>query len=368
MPDPAPDGIRSFLRQAARSSYIGFFDTSGLSEAAWLTGIGGAAPAGLEHIGGGPRVPARCATRDYLNGLSLYRANMLRHFTGPAERRTRVPIRTLAPTHDAFMAEQIHPTPDAGPRTSASTDSRAATGPRARSPRPSPAASRPLVGGRIRQALCLSHAKRPRPMDGACFGTPERIRTAVTALRGRRPGPLDDGGPVFTGRQPISHHTRSNRTSAPCADQTRKLSRRESHLALYPRADSNRRYRLERAASWATRRRGRHMEPWAPRSHHSDSVRAMELAGVPGLEPRLSEPESLVLPITPYPSAFGGPGRSRFPVPLGDVLNSSGLSECSRTESGEAGRGPGHPVPVSPRRGPPRPPQHALSPEPRPHV
>ena len=26
------------------------------------------------------------------------------------------------------------------------------------------------------------------------LGTPERIRTAVTALRGRRPGPLDDGG------------------------------------------------------------------------------------------------------------------------------------------------------------------------------
>jgi hypothetical protein len=29
---------------------------------------------------------------------------------------------------------------------------------------------------------------------GSCAGTPERIRTAVTALRGRRPGPLDDGG------------------------------------------------------------------------------------------------------------------------------------------------------------------------------
>lgn len=29
-----------------------------------------------------------------------------------------------------------------------------------------------------------------------------------------------------------------------------------------------------------------------------------ESAGVPGLEPRLSEPESLVLPITPYPMAL----------------------------------------------------------------
>src|SRR5699024_7693593 len=36
---------------------------------------------------------------------------------------------------------------------------------------------------------------------GEAFGgTPERIRTAVTALRERRPGPLDDGGPE--GRRP----------------------------------------------------------------------------------------------------------------------------------------------------------------------
>ena len=29
----------------------------------------------------------------------------------------------------------------------------------------------------------------------------------------------------------------------------------------------------------------------------------MHFAGVPGLEPRLTEPESVVLPITPYPMA-----------------------------------------------------------------
>ncbi len=31
------------------------------------------------------------------------------------------------------------------------------------------------------------------------------------------------------------------------------------------------------------------------------------MAGVPGLEPRLSEPESLVLPITPYPKGYHSP-------------------------------------------------------------
>jgi hypothetical protein len=33
----------------------------------------------------------------------------------------------------------------------------------------------------------------------------------------------------------------------------------------------------------------------------------MAFAGVPGLEPRLTEPESVVLPITPYPTKGAGP-------------------------------------------------------------
>lgn len=103
----APDGLRPVLRQAVRSSYIGFFSTPVLPEAAWLSGIGGAALSGLERIGGGPRVPAKRATRDYLNGLALYRANMFRRFTRPAERRTSVPVQALAPTHDAFMVDQV---------------------------------------------------------------------------------------------------------------------------------------------------------------------------------------------------------------------------------------------------------------------
>lgn len=103
----APDGRRNVLRQFLRSSYIGFFNTPGLPEAAWLSGVGGLALSGLERIGGGPHTRARRGTRDYLNGLELYRANMLNRFTRPAERRTSVPVQALAPTHDAFMVDQV---------------------------------------------------------------------------------------------------------------------------------------------------------------------------------------------------------------------------------------------------------------------
>ena len=103
----APDGARSVLRQLVRSSYIGFFNTPGLPEAAWLSGVGGLVLAGLERIGGGQQVRAERATRDYLNGLELYRANMLRRFGRPTERRTTLPVQVLAPTHDVFMVEQV---------------------------------------------------------------------------------------------------------------------------------------------------------------------------------------------------------------------------------------------------------------------
>ncbi|MGQ4268682.1 SDR family oxidoreductase [Nocardiopsis changdeensis] len=99
----APDGLRAVLRQAVRSGYIGFFHTPLVPELFWLTGLGGAALAGLERAGGGPVRPARRATRDYVNGLALYRANMAPRLTRPAERRTAVPVQVLAPTRDAFM-------------------------------------------------------------------------------------------------------------------------------------------------------------------------------------------------------------------------------------------------------------------------
>ncbi|MDE3721643.1 SDR family oxidoreductase [Nocardiopsis sp. N85] len=103
----APDGPRDVLRQAVRSGYIGFFHLPVIPELLWLTGVGGSALARMERTGGGPVRPARRATRDYVNGLSLYRANMVPRLTRPAERPTPVPVQVLVPTHDAFMIERL---------------------------------------------------------------------------------------------------------------------------------------------------------------------------------------------------------------------------------------------------------------------
>src|SRR3954465_1305558 len=87
------------------------------------------------------------------------------------------------------------------------------------------------------------NAESPRPGGSGALAccSPEGIRTLATAVRGRRPGPLDDG-------------------AVQCCRGT---------------ASGDRCF----------------------------------LAGVPGLEPRLTEPETVGLPITPYP--MGGASRRR---------------------------------------------------------
>ena len=74
--------------------------------------------------------------------------------------------------------------------------------------------------------------------------SPEGIRTLVADLRSQSPGPLDDGAPVLS----IPHDLAVIGSEFP-------------YSVVY-------------------------------------------CAGVPGLEPRLTEPESAGLPITPYPTIF----------------------------------------------------------------
>src|SRR3954454_6237448 len=86
--------------------------------------------------------------------------------------------------------------------------------------------------------------ERREPPAGMAGGSrrrsPEGIRTLATAVRGRRPGPLDDGA-----------------VHAPLDETVLR--------------------------TWCF------------------------LAGVPGLEPRLTEPETVGLPITPYPKGGAAP-------------------------------------------------------------
>jgi NAD(P)-dependent dehydrogenase (short-subunit alcohol dehydrogenase family)/pimeloyl-ACP methyl ester carboxylesterase len=101
---------RAALRQLAHSYYIMLFQLPGLPEAA--------ARAGLIDRGarnGGRRwrsalaatgTPARTEA-DQLNGISLYRANMLTRMSAPRPRRTTIPVQIVVPNHDPYATAEL---------------------------------------------------------------------------------------------------------------------------------------------------------------------------------------------------------------------------------------------------------------------
>src|ERR1700691_5020117 len=79
----------------------------------------------------------------------------------------------------------------------------------------------------------------------------------------------------------------------------------------------------------ATRRPGRPAHSGNKRGPPGASAPSTELAGVPGLEPRLTGPEPVGLPITPYPTGSGHRGPDA-PCSLDAPV------QCSRSADGAA--------------------------------
>ena len=100
---PTPRRLRELVTQVVHSGYIGFFQTPLVPELAWRTRlmprIVNALARGDDH-----RDPS---TRDGINGLELYRANIASRAGGPGERRAGVPVQVLAPVGDPFVSAPL---------------------------------------------------------------------------------------------------------------------------------------------------------------------------------------------------------------------------------------------------------------------
>ena len=99
--------LRSVLRQALESYYIALFQIPGLAELSWRRGFAERTLARMSRIGRSPQsidVPAQRSDADKINGLQLYRANMITHLFRPAPVRTDVPVQVLAPRGDPFVS------------------------------------------------------------------------------------------------------------------------------------------------------------------------------------------------------------------------------------------------------------------------
>lgn len=95
------------VAQLARSWYVGAFHLPLLAPLAWRTFLGSRWPDLMRRREGvtPPADPVR--TRDGIDGIKLYRANVLRRLLHPRERRTDMPVQLIVPTRDPFVGPAL---------------------------------------------------------------------------------------------------------------------------------------------------------------------------------------------------------------------------------------------------------------------
>ncbi|MGH3157366.1 MAG: SDR family oxidoreductase, partial [Streptosporangiaceae bacterium] len=104
----SPRGVTDLARQLGKSWYIGFFQLPVLPELAWRGGLGRRWGKILAAGGINPRPghPADTITQDAVNGISLYRANMLNRMARPQPAKVDIPVQVIIATKDRFITEQ----------------------------------------------------------------------------------------------------------------------------------------------------------------------------------------------------------------------------------------------------------------------
>jgi pimeloyl-ACP methyl ester carboxylesterase len=100
--------LREHLEQLLHSWYIFYFHLPWLPEYGWRSGRAHRVFDRLEASAGGtPPDPGERSLPDFVNGLNLYRANVLPHLLRPEQRRTDVPVLAVSPDGDAFVTTPL---------------------------------------------------------------------------------------------------------------------------------------------------------------------------------------------------------------------------------------------------------------------
>ncbi len=108
-----PSKLMQTARQLQRSWYMGMFQLPGAAPGLWRLGLDRLWPQILERLEGGAVPASASQRRDGVNGIELYRANILRHLLRPQPRRVGVPVQMLVPTQDPFVTPMLLDVPAA---------------------------------------------------------------------------------------------------------------------------------------------------------------------------------------------------------------------------------------------------------------
>lgn len=106
----SPQRLLEGLNQAVHSWYVWFFQIPVLPELTWRLGMTRAFPLLLTRLEGvTPRDghPADTLASDAVNGINLYRANMLGRLGGPRERFAQVPVQLITVTGDSYVTPAL---------------------------------------------------------------------------------------------------------------------------------------------------------------------------------------------------------------------------------------------------------------------
>ena len=97
---PTPRALRELATQLRMSWYIAWFQLPLLPELAWRAGLARRVVALVDD-------PGAFAEADAVNGLQLYRANMMPRLTASGSRTTDIPVQILAPQRDRFVSRSL---------------------------------------------------------------------------------------------------------------------------------------------------------------------------------------------------------------------------------------------------------------------
>jgi pimeloyl-ACP methyl ester carboxylesterase len=104
---PTPRHLAQLLNQTAHSWYITAFHLPIVAPALWRHGLADRWPTVLrvaEGVRPRPGHPQPTLVADAVNGINLYRANMLPHLLRPALRTTEVPVQVIGLTKDNYVS------------------------------------------------------------------------------------------------------------------------------------------------------------------------------------------------------------------------------------------------------------------------
>lgn len=94
---------RQTPQQAVASWYVGAFHLPLLGPAVWKLGLARRWPRLLARLEGLPAAPPATSLRDGVNGIGLYRANVLPRLLRPRQRHAIAPVQLVELTQDAFV-------------------------------------------------------------------------------------------------------------------------------------------------------------------------------------------------------------------------------------------------------------------------